>query len=336
VRHIAVVLFANLLLFAQAPTGPAQLVPALSPYIDVHAHPETDPSGASIEAARQALGIENAVKIFFLPPPFTADDSARFDSEAIATAVAKFPGTFQFLGGGGTLNPMIQAAMRSGDVSSEARRNFSDRAEAILRQGAVGFGEMAAEHFAGATPYQYAPADHPLFLLLADIAAQHGVPIDLHMEAVPQAMRLPSDLRSPPNPTDLHANIAPFERLLSHNPATNIVWAHAGSDGTGYRTPDLCRRLLRAHANLYMQIKLDPANPGKNYPLDPVSGRIRPEWLRLLQEFQDRFVMGTDQHYPMPGSGIQRWQASVFLLNQLPAEIRQKIGARNAQRLYRQ
>ena len=29
------------------------------------------------------------------------------------------------------------------------------------------------------------PPDHPLYLLLADIAAQHGVPIDLHMEAVP-------------------------------------------------------------------------------------------------------------------------------------------------------
>jgi predicted TIM-barrel fold metal-dependent hydrolase len=155
------------------------------------------------------------------------------------------------------------------------------------------------------------------------------------MEAVPHAMKLPSDLKSPPNPIDLHDNIAAFERLLAHNPRANIVWAHAGSDNTGYRTPELCRRLFRAHANLYMQIKLDPVNPGKNYPLDTASGRVRPEWLQLLQNFQDRFVMGTDQHYPMPGSGVQRWQASVLLLNQLPREIRQKIGTENARRIYR-
>ena len=334
-RQVAIALFANVLLFAQSATEPARPVAARSPYIDVHAHLEPDTLDASIEAAAQALKSENATKILFLPPPFAADDGSRFDSEQIATAQRKFPGAFAFLGGGGTLNPMIQEAMRSGGVSPEERRNFRNRAEEILRQGAAGFGEMTAEHFAGGTSYQYAPADHPLFLLLADIAAQHGVPIDLHMEAVPQAMRLPSDLRSPPNPIDLHDNIAAFERLLTHNPGTKIVWAHAGSDNTGYRTPDLCRRLFRAHSNLYMQIKLDPVNPGKNYPLDPVSGRITPEWLRLFEDFQDRFVIGTDQHYPMPGSGVQRWQASVLLLNQLPGDIRRKIGAQNAQRIYR-
>ena len=52
--------------------------------------------------------------------------------------------------------------------------------------GAAGFGEMAAEHFSGGTPYQFAPPDHPLFLLLADIAARHDVPIDQHMNAVPR------------------------------------------------------------------------------------------------------------------------------------------------------
>ena len=250
-------------------------------------------------------------------------------------AEKKSPGTFAFLGGGGTLNAMIQEAMRSGNAGGEVRRKFRQRAEAIVHQGAVGFGEMTAEHFAGATPYQYAPPDHPLFLLLADVAAQHGVVIDLHMEAVPAAMELPSDLKSPPNPSELHDNIAAFERLLAHNPRANIVWAHAGSDNTGYRTPDLCRRLLQAHANLYMQIKVDPVSPGKNYPLDAASGRIEPEWLQLFQEFPDRFVIGTDQHYPMPAAGPQRWQAAVLLLNQLPGDLRRKIGTENAVRIYR-
>jgi len=81
--------------------------------------------------------------------------------------------------------------------------------------GAAGFGEMAAEHFSGGTPYQFAPPDHPLFLLLADIAARHDVPIDQHMNAVPRAMALPLDLSSPFNHSQLHENTSAFERLLA-------------------------------------------------------------------------------------------------------------------------
>jgi hypothetical protein len=168
--RLALALLANVLLFGQSPTEPAQPRAALSPYIDVHAHLEPDTLDVSIAAAHQALRSENATTIFFLPPPFAADDRSRFDSEEIATAERRFPGAFAFLGGGGTLNPMIQEAIRSGDASAEGRQTFRDRAEEILRQGAVGFGEMTAEHLAGGTPYQYAPADHPLFLLLADVA----------------------------------------------------------------------------------------------------------------------------------------------------------------------
>ena len=190
---------------------------------------------------------------------------------------------------------------------------------------------MTAEHFAGATPYQYAPADHPLFLLLADIAAQYGVPINLHMEAVPRAMSLPLAFKSPPNAPQLHANIPAFERLLAHNPRAKIIWAHAGADGTGFRTPELCRRLLQRHPNLYMEIKLDPGNVGQNFPM--AGNQIKPDWLKLLQDFPDRFIIGSDQHYPEP-KGLQRWQAVVLLFNQLPADLRKKIGTENALRIY--
>ncbi len=106
---------------------------------------------------------------------------------------------------------------------------------------------MSTEHFSlpqsPVKDYEYAPADHPLMLLLADIAAGHNVPIDLHMEAVPQDMTSPENLKAP-NPPRLHGNFAPLERLLSHNPRANLIWAHAGQDNTGYRTPELMRALL--------------------------------------------------------------------------------------------
>lgn len=233
---------------------------------------------------------------------------------------------------------MIQQAIRGNKVSAEFSRTFKARAEEILEEGAVGFGEMSAEHLATGpgTYYEYAPPDETLFLSLADISAEHGgVPIDLYMEAVPEVMPLPSEFRAPPNPPRLRANVAAFERLLTHNRRAKIVWAHAGWDNTGYRTPELMRRLLRRHPNLYMEIKVDPIAPGKNSPLDGGgSGAIKPQWLQLFRDFPDRFVIGSDQHYPEPPTASQRWQSAVLLLNQLPPDLRSKIARENAVRIY--
>jgi len=319
----------------QQPATPEQVLRAASPYIDVHAHLDPHDASGSLQAAVKAMRAENAARIIFLPSPDVANGPERYDSEILVAAEKKFPGKFAFLGGGGTLNAIIQEAVHTVDVGPEVQRKFKERAEEIVRQGASGFGEMAAEHFPSSTPYQYAPPDHPLFLLLADIAAEHNLPIDLHMDAVPTDMAVPSDLKSPPNPPRLHANIAAFERLLAHNPRAKIVWAHAGWDNTGYRTAELCRTLLKAHPNLYMEIKVDPLAIGKNSPLvGGASGAIKPEWLALFRDFPDRFVMGTDQHYPEPKQGPQRWQADILLFNQLPAALREKIGVSNPIRIY--
>ena len=157
------------------------------------------------------------VKTFLLIPPDTTSHSGAIDAAGILAATKPYRERLPVLGGGEALNSMIQQSVRSSDAGAPIQKIFRERAEELLRMGAVGFGEMAAEHFAGRTPYQFAPPDHPLFLLLADIAAEHGVPIDLHMETVPQAMALPADLKSPPNPPQLHENISAFERLLAHN-----------------------------------------------------------------------------------------------------------------------
>jgi predicted TIM-barrel fold metal-dependent hydrolase len=318
----------------QTTTSAHSPVVALSPYIDVHTHLDETHVDGSMESAIRAMPEENLAKLVFMPSPFTLADDGRFDVERLLPAARNFPGKIYVLGGGGTLNPMILEAARTGDAGAEIQKKFKDRAEAILAAGAVGFGEMAAEHFPSATPYESVPPDHPLFLLLADIASQHDVPISIHMEAVPQDMDLPAPLKSPPNPPRVHANIAAFERLLSHNPRAKIVWAHLGWDNTGYRTPEQTRKLLEAHPNLYMEIKLDPVDTGKSSPMaNGASGGIKPEWLQLFSDFPDRFVIGTDQHYP-ESSGPQRWQAAVLLFNQLPAAVRRKIGTENAIRIY--
>ena len=230
------------------PTAP---IPALSGYIDVHTHIDPRDPNAAVETAVKSMASQNATKLFLLSEPYPQDDPARFDADVFLAAAKKYPDKLAVLAGGATLNAMILEAARTGDSGPEAKRKFKEKAEEWLREGVAGFGELTAEHLSqpssGIREYEYAAPDSPLFLMLADIAAEHHVPIDLHMEAVPQAMPLPSDLVAP-NPPQLPANIPDFERLLAHNRGAIIIWAHAGADFTGYRTPELCRRLLLAHS----------------------------------------------------------------------------------------
>jgi len=313
--------------------SPAQTapVPALTPFIDTHVHFEGDAQGV-VQAALQALSRQNAVKIFFMSPPDTFDTPNRLESDFLLPLVRQHPDKLAILAGGGTLNAMIQQSVKTGDSGPEVQQRFRERAEEIIRMGAIGFGEMTSEHFVSETPYQYAPNDHPLFCLLADISAERDAPIVIHLESAPQDLPTPA-LLGPPNPPRVRGNLAAFDRLLAHNRRSRIVWAHFGSDWLGYRTPELVRRLLRANPNLFIEIKTDPLNPRSNYPLD-ANGKIKPDYLQLFVEFPDRFLIGSDQHYPEPRAAAQRWQTVINLFNQLPADVRKKIGTENAARIY--
>jgi predicted TIM-barrel fold metal-dependent hydrolase len=308
--------------------------PSRSPYIDLHAHLDPPDVAGAMDALFAAMPEENLRLAVFMPSPFVADSPGRFQAEVLAPLAEKYPDRVAFLGGGGSLNPMLQQAVAAGAVEPGLAERFRARAEAILGLGAKGFGEMTTEHFPTSTPYESAPPDHPLMLLLADVAAEHDVPISMHMEAVPEDIAAPPELGLPPG-TRLPANIAGLERLLAHDRRAKIVWAHLGWDLTGFRTPALCRRLLTAHPNLYMELKVDPVVVGRNSPLtDGGTGVLKPEWRALISDFSERFVMGTDNHYPMPAQGPQRWQADVSLLNQLPDGVRERVASENAIRLY--
>ena len=187
----SIVTLAAIALLARAqPTLP---VPAVVPYIDTHAHFDEKHPEAAVQAVLRAATNENATKIYLQIPPFSFTDADRFDAEVILPAAKKYPEKIGVLGGGGRLNSMIMDAASTGKAGPDMQKKFRESAEELTREGGSGFGEMAAEHFVGSTGYEYAPPDHPLYLLLADIAAEHGVPIDIHMEVVPHAMALPLD-----------------------------------------------------------------------------------------------------------------------------------------------
>ena len=326
---------ALILLCGSLLAAPAIAAAQAFPFVDAHVHiDENDPAG-SVALLANSLGALKEAHVIVQVLPYGPGDPAIWDLEKIQSAIKSHPGVLAMTGGGGTLNPMLVEAYAKGDTSPATRAKLRARAEEILRLGAVGFGEMSNEHFVlpgGSVPdYEYYPADFPLMLDLADIAAAHDVPIDMHMEAVPADM--PSGLPAPNAPM-LHANFKALENLLAHNPKAKIIWAHAGSDNSGFRTPDRMRPLLKAHANLYMEIKADPVANGKNYPLD-AGGKLKPEWLALFAEFPDRFIIGSDQHYdPVSITTLKRANTELLLLSQLPQALRQKIAVDNPVRLY--
>ena len=286
----------------------------------------------------------NGIKLnLVMPMPQGIEQKFRLYFDDLLPVVKRHPGRFAVLGGGGSLNVMIQKAVMSGQMTDAMRKEFDVTAAELIGKGAKGFGEMAAEHFSMRAdhPYVSAPPDHPLFLQLADLGARYDVPIDIHMEAILEEMPLPSRLQSPPNPRRLPPNIAGFERLLAHNRKARIIWAHLGWDNTGDRTVDLTRRLLSKHTNLYMSVRVASGMQARHvvrptFPLDG-EGRVKPDWIALFQEFPDRFVIGSDEiiqqgnRHPSAGS----IQATVSMLRQLHPDLQRKIGYENAYRLYK-
>lgn len=324
------------------------------PWIDTHVHlvggrgrlgQDYAGAAAAALAVMDQMGIR---KMVLMPPPQVHGDPPPSDYDSFLAAIKPHPTRFAFLGGGGSLNPVLQEAASATTVGDSLRRRFEEKANEILREGAAGFGEMSVHHLSHMPghPYESVPADHPLLLLLADIAARNDAVIDVHFDVVAEEMKSPEWLASSPNPPVLRANLAPFERLLEHNQNARIVWAHAGSDILGHWTVALSRRLLGKHPNLYMSLRLTPGRAPQNHPLTPFRA-IKPEWLSLLRDFPDRFVIGGDQFILSPairgwGPGTAFAQMSPIvrertraLLDALPPDLARKIGYENAVRLYK-
>jgi predicted TIM-barrel fold metal-dependent hydrolase len=306
------------------------------PIIDTHMHFPRTPRGEVYEfAAATALremdrfGVNKAI----LSPPPLPSGARRARLSDLSAAARRSP-RFAFAAGGESLNPILQntAADR---VSADVLHRFTAIAEEIAAAGAASFGELAAEHFSsgqGRHPYESSPPDHPLLLALADLSARHRMPIDLHMEAVPEDMLLPPDRPRGPNPERLPANIARLERLLDHNPEACIVWLHAGWDLTGERTLLLMRGLLERHRNLAMSIKIGHGGAKLTAPFFPNGGDLRPGWVAMLTAFPDRFMMGSDQFI---GEDTERLEQSRRLVDALPPDLRLSVASENARRLYR-
>ncbi|MBI4178471.1 amidohydrolase family protein [bacterium] len=290
----------------------------------------------------------DVAKSLIVVVPGHAGGDGDAELQSAVDASKRHPGRLYFMGGGSHLNPVLQGT-DANEVTSRIRNEFRKKAEEIMRMGATGFGEMLGLHICMSErhSYQFAAPDHPLYLLLADLAAKYDVPIDLHTEAVPENIPTPENLRRAcsANPGTLPATIPALERLLSHNQTARIVWQHIGWDNTGYMTVGLLRNLLNLHPNLFLALRAEErlnqvgdGGPMPNRIVDE-DWRLKPEWLDFFREFPDRFMIGGDEFIAGKSARApkfpQSFEETWSLMDQLPDDLAQKIGRDNAARVYR-
>jgi hypothetical protein len=303
-----------------------------------------DSAADQLAAMMDPLGVAKAI---VLPPPQIPNQNGPGGYSSFKKALDRHPGRLFFMAGGLELNTVIHGTPPD-RVTGGIKADFEKTALALIQQGALGFGEMAALHLSlnPEHPNENVSPDHPLFLLLADVAAKTNRPIDLHMEAVTTPTPLPAGIARATgrNQTRLTANIPGLERLLVHQRGAKVVWQHIGWDNIGQMTPDLMRRLVRTHPNLYLAFRVEERlrvvggdDRMPNRLVDP-AGRIRPEWLSLIQEYSDRFMVGSDE-FVCPVGIRSRYPESMSktwaMVQTLPPDLAEKVGHTNAAQVYR-
>ena len=285
-------------------------------------------------------GVQHALVVVVPGPNSNEDEYA-----SMRKVVARHRDRLKLMAGGALLSPYLQN-MAPEEVTDADRARFRKIATQVLRDGAVGFGEMISYHLSMAHhhSFQYAPPDHPHFLLLADIAAEYNAPVDLHMEAIVKRRPMPDNLRraSAKNPNTLEPTIPAFERLLAHNRKAKIVWQHIGWDNTGDMTATLIDRLMSDHPNLYIALRVESRTQqvgnGAAMPnrLVDQKGTLKPEWLAVIKKFSDRITIGSDEFFfPIETKRPNQSFAETWsLLDQLPQQLAQKLGSENPRRIY--
>jgi len=314
--------------------------------IDVHNHLHgqnprrpgaNDDYPGAIRVALASMEEHNIGALVIMPPPFPARHRRRYTSDELIAATREYPGRFFVVGGGGVLNPLVQRTVEAGRTTEADKRTFRAKAEMLAKSGIVGFGELSIEHLCLGPNHhhQNAPADHPLWLILADVAAEYDLPIDFHMEVVPQAMPVPHRLAKYTNPRMLTPNLSAFKRLLQHNGKAKIIWSHVGWDNTGQRAAELVNGLMSEHPNLYMSFKISPKDSVEG--TRPIrDGKVKDEWLELIHKYPDRFLIGADQFYLAEGAGQvgpRSLQPTMAFFVALPVELQKKLGQDNPTRL---
>ncbi|AZE99274.1 5-oxo-L-prolinase, putative [Pseudomonas orientalis] len=183
-----------------------------------------------------------------------------------------------------------------------------------------GIGEVFTRHddltalTSGDTPR----ANNEAMTRIYHLAAENDLPVMLHSNITSKRERNPLYL-------------AEVEQPLRNHPHTRFIWAHAGTSKEIHRhqvqmdflLPTLSR-LLEAYPNLYIDLSWSVLTP---YLLDD-AGKPRPEWVKLVERFPDRFMLGSDVVGRFNKLGKEMRGFDPFL-DALPEDVAHKIARDN-------
>lgn len=183
-----------------------------------------------------------------------------------------------------------------------------------------GIGEVFTRHddltalTAGDTPR----ANNEAMTRIYHLAAENDLPVMLHSNITSKRERNPLYL-------------AEVEEPLRNHPHTRFIWAHAGTSKEIHRhqvqmdflLPTLSR-LLEAYPNLSVDLSWSMLQP---YLLDD-AGKPRPEWVKLVERFPERFMLGSDVVGRFNKLGKEMRSFDPFL-DALPEGVARKVARDN-------
>ncbi|MNJ32640.1 Amidohydrolase [compost metagenome] len=183
-----------------------------------------------------------------------------------------------------------------------------------------GIGEVFTRHddLTALTTGDTPRANNEAMTRIYHLAAEQDLPVLVHSNITSKRERNPLYL-------------AEIEEPLRNHPHTRFIWAHAGTSMEIHRhqtqldflLPTLSR-MLEAYPNLYIDLSWSVLQP---YLLDE-KGKPRAQWVKLVERFPERFMLGSDVVGRFGSLGEQLHSFDPFL-DALPAEVAQKVARDN-------
>ena len=249
------------------------------------------------------------------------DRGVRFDGLA-ERLLAAYPDRFIPVGDGGQPPALTEAA-----------DEFLDAQEAAVRSRRILlFGEYEFRHYPSPRQVKRGdlardtaiPLDGPLGHRLFRLAAETGLPLQLHYEIE-------------------DGLLPPLERMLGQYPQARVIWCHLAqvryAERTALYAPAYVDRLIRRFPNLYFDTAFGDST--SIYPLSNQrharvwgdDGGLRRDWLDLIVAHPARFLSALD----LGGDRMERIAEYDFahrgFLGRLPPETRHHVAYRSAWKL---
>jgi hypothetical protein len=282
---------------------PRLLLAAAGPYegplVDAHAHLRwsVDASVDELMALYDAAGVKGAW-LFGEPWPLSTEARDRYPSRVVP---------FLAEGYANAVHPHSSYVHPDGLAQLLEGGFTRGLGEVTLRHSAYRLG--AAGGYASA-PANSVPADHPALIEAYRVAGRYGAPVTVHQEWF-----FADEL----------------ERALRAAPGTTFVWAHAG-----HGPARVVRGALEGYPNLLADLSARTPWIGPGTVLLRRDSSLAPEWVALLHDHADRFLVGLDLFAPAHFRASYVGQLVAYyrgLLGQLDSQVATLIGHANAERI---